>query len=250
MSETVAISVCIPAYEMGGEGANFLRHSLDILMHQSFQDFEVIVADQSSNREIEVVCDEYPKYVRHVRTSHLEHQASANTNAAVDAARGEIIKILFQDDFLAQTRALSEIIDSFEKPEVNWCLTGSLHTHDTENMFKPFVPRYHDRIQFGKNTISSPSVLAYRRSGAPRFDESLIWLMDVDFYKRCGDLWGPPDIIPEPLAVNRLHKGQVSVSVGRGRVRQELRHIRGKYKDQMSWYDWLHYLGRLRRTWV
>ena len=116
MSETVAISVCIPAYEMGGEGANFLRHSLDILMHQSFQDFEVIVADQSSNREIEAVCDKYPKYVRHVRTSHLKHQASANTNAAVDAARGEIIKILFQDEYqeVSKEKSLKELDEEFK----------------------------------------------------------------------------------------------------------------------------------------
>ena len=249
MTGLIALSVCIPAYDMGGEGPSFLRHSLDVLIRQDFRDFEIIVADQSSGIEIKAVCSEYSERVRHISTSHLAHQASANTNAAVDAACGEVVKILFQDDFLAETNALSKMMKIFERPEVNWCVTGSLHTYDAKAMVKPWVPWYHDRIQFGKNTISSPSVLAYRKSTAPRFDEELIWLMDVDFYKRCGDLWGRPYIIPEKLAVNRLHDGQVSAGIESERIRRELRHIWNKYQDQMSWMDWLYYLGRMRRTW-
>ncbi len=247
MPETPFLSVCIPSYAMGGHGAGFLRQSLTVLTGQGFDDFEVVVADQSDDTAIRDLCAEFGALnLRHVRTAHLKRQASANSNAAIEAARGEFVKLLFQDDFLNGVDALGRIAAAFERAD--WCLTGSAHTRDGERLMNPMVPRYHDRIHFGKNTVSSPSVLAFRRDGAPRFDENLVWLMDVDFYKRCAGQWGMPAIVPDPLVVNRLHKGQVSARVDRGHIRQELRHVRRKYARDMTWGDWAHYMGRMSRT--
>ncbi|MEM8538365.1 MAG: glycosyltransferase [Pseudomonadota bacterium] len=247
MPGTPYLSVCIPCYAMGGLGAQFLRQSLDVLAAQSFDSFEVIVTDQSDDTDIRDLCAEYRSLnLRHLPTGHLKRQASANTNAAFDAAKGEVVKVLFQDDFLNGTDALDQTARAFEGAD--WCLTGSLHTLDGTQLIRPMIPRYHNRIHFGENTVSSPSVLAVRREGAPRFDENLVWLMDVDLYKRCADQWGEPAILPEPLVVNRMHAGQVSAGVGRGLHRRELRYVQEKYANDMTWRDWVYYLGRMRRT--
>ncbi|MGJ5617624.1 glycosyltransferase [Sulfitobacter sp. MF3-043] len=249
MDSSLSLSVCIPAYSMGGMGAKYLRVSLDILAKQTFRNFEVIVADQSDDSHIADLCSSYADMtIRHLDTRHLKRQSSANTNAAINAAQNEIVKILFQDDFLNGDDAITQIAHAFAEPEVKWVVTGSEHTRDGHTLIRPFVPKFHDRIQFGKNTISSPSVLALRREKAPSFDEALIWLMDVDFYKQCALRFGPPKILRKPLVVNRQHASQVSESVSRARVRQELRHVRRKYAAHMSWGDWLHYVGRLRRS--
>ena len=249
MSSNPYISVCVPAYEMGGRGCEFLDHSLKVLSDQDFQNFEVVVADQSEDNAIKNLCDDYSGLnVRHIPTSHLKRQASANTNAAIDNSCGAVIKVLFQDDFLNGRDALAKIANAFEDPEVSWCLTGSEHSRDGASLIRPFVPRYHDRIHYGKNTVSSPSVLAFRRQMTPRFDENLVWLMDVDFYKQCALEWGLPLTLPEPLAVNRLHDGQVSAGVSPDLVRRELRYVHRKYGQDESWSDWFHYLGRLRKT--
>ncbi|MEM6587118.1 MAG: glycosyltransferase [Pseudomonadota bacterium] len=249
MPETPFLSVCIPSYAMGGQGAAFLQQSLDVLAGQDFSDFEVIVADQSDDTEIRDLCAGYDTLtLHHVQTGHLKRQASANTNAAIEAARGKVVKVLFQDDFMNGSEALAQIAAVFQNAD--WCLTGSAHTHDGTRLIRPMVPRYHDRIHFGKNTVSSPSVLAFQREGAPRFDENLVWLMDVDFYKQCADKWGAPAILPEPVVVNRLHPGQVSAGVDRSLVRRELRYIRDKNATNMTWGDWAHFLGRMSRTWI
>ena len=251
MSEASYVSVCIPAYEMGGHGCEFLNHSLKLLSEQSFRDFEVVVADQSEDSEISNLCRKYSGLnIKHIPTGHLKRQASTNTNAAIEKSSGTVIKILFQDDFLNGQDALGEIAGAFEQTDVNWCLTGSEHSRDGETLIRPFVPRYHDRIHYGKNTVSSPSVLAFRRELAPRFDENLVWLMDVDYYKQCALRWGLPQILPEPLTVNRLHNEQVSAGVSSDLVRKELRYVNQKYRDDVSWGDWLHYLGRLRKTYI
>ncbi|TLP65758.1 glycosyltransferase family 2 protein [Parasedimentitalea maritima] len=251
MDSFLRLSVCIPAYSMGGMGAQYLKTSLDILGQQEFRDFEVVVADQSDDNSIAELCLSYENMsVRHLDTRHLKRQGSANTNAAIEAAQGEIIKVLFQDDFLNGNDALTKIAGAFDDPEVHWIVTGSEHTRDGQTLIRPFVPHFHSRIQFGKNTISSPSVLALRRAHAPKFDEVLIWLMDVDYYKQCSLCFGLPKVLLEPLVVNRQHSGQVSASVSRALVRRELRYVRQKYAAHMSWGDWWHYIGRLRRTFL
>ena len=43
------ISIAIPTYDSNGEGAEFIRFSLDQIKKQSFKDLEVIISDDSNN---------------------------------------------------------------------------------------------------------------------------------------------------------------------------------------------------------
>lgn len=240
------ISICIPAYEMHGQGASYLAHSLEMMRQQIYTDFEVVVADQSNDNSVEKTCASFPDLsIRHIWTRDQPRQGSANTNAAIDAAKGSIVKILFQDDFLNGPDALGSIVSAFDDDKVKWCLNGSECTQDGHSLIRPLIPKYHSRIQFGKNTVSSPSVLALRRKNAPRFDEKLIWLMDVDYYKQCELCFGQPKIITAPLIVNRMHEGQVSESTDSKRKRQELHYIARKYSASLGMLDWAHYARRL-----
>jgi len=246
MSRIPKISICIPAYEMHGHGATFLANSFEILRQQTYTDFEVVVADQSNDNSVAETCASFPDLsIRHIWTRDQPRQGSANTNVAIDAAKGEIVKILFQDDFLNGPDALGGIVLAFDDNNVLWCLNGSECTEDGQALIRPMIPQYHSRIQFGKNTVSSPSVLALRRKNAPRFDENLVWLMDVDYYKQCELRFGPPTIIPEFLIVNRIHDGQVSATTGSKLKRQELQYIARKYSTSLGMLDWAHYARRL-----
>ena len=100
--KSVCISVCIPCYEMSGEGHKYLEHNLNQLLIQDFKNFEVIVSDQSKNNEIKVLCDRYKNSLnlKYYPNTDGKKQASANTNYAMKKASGDIIKILFQDDYL------------------------------------------------------------------------------------------------------------------------------------------------------
>ena len=69
------------------------------------------------------------------------------------------------------------------------------------------VPRLNDRMHLGRNTVSSPSVLAIRRTCRERFDESLQWLMDVEYYHRLHVAHGDPVILPETLVATAIAQG-------------------------------------------
>lgn len=244
MMRTPFLSICIPAYDMGGYGAQFLEQSLTKLTHQSFQNFEVVVSDQSIENGVEQTCNAFSKLlnINHFFFSDGLRQASANTNNAVRHAQGEVVKILFQDDILAREDALELTAKAFVG-DAAWMICGSAITYDGQNAIRPMVPRLHPQIRFGKNTVSSPSVLSVRREKALEFDEKLIWLMDVEMYHRLNKTYGSPRIAPEAMVLNRLHQGQVSNTSVTAELRcNELSYVRQKHKvgetlsDRVAYY--------------
>lgn len=139
------LSIIIPIHDMKG-GAEFLWRSINALTEQTFQDFEIIITKQGKMAE--------------------------NTNAGIDRARGELIKILYLDDYLASENSLQEIVDNFTD-DVEWLITG------TDTNPKPY---YTPDIETGNNKLGSPSALTIRNNNALRFDEKMDWLLDCDFY--------------------------------------------------------------------
>ncbi|MEQ8897465.1 MAG: glycosyltransferase [Roseovarius sp.] len=224
MSTAPAISVCIPAYDMGGAGGDYLGFSLERLTGQTFKDFEVVVSDQSDGPGVAEVCEAYADRLAIRRVAYREgkRQASANANNAMRHAGAPILKILFQDDFLCDDTALQQVFDAFQDPACRWALMGSAVTRDGETLERPMVPRWHDRIRWGFNTISSPSVLALEAGHGVWFDENLQWLMDGDMYHGCHKAFGAPAILSDTLVANRIHEGQVSAGVSRKLRRREV----------------------------
>jgi len=156
---------------------------------------------------------------------------SSNVNNALLNANGEIIKILFQDDFLVDNNSLEQQLIHFVGNHNHWLITACCHSKDDLCFYNAFYPRYHDDIHYGENTISSPSVLMIRNENIELFDESLFWLMDVDYYKRLYDKFGFPSICNYITVVNREHDRRVSNNEATEEIRQkELNYINQKYK--------------------
>jgi len=209
------MSICIPTYEMNGKGYIYLRESFDILSRQTFKDFNIIISDHSKDGKIADLCTEYKDLldINYYKNNYNLGNSSANINNAIKKADGKIIKILFQDDFLYSEASLEEIINNFDLEKDNWLITACIHSNDGVNFYRPFYPKYNKYIYLGKNTISSPSVLTIKNSDPLLFDEKIIWLMDVDYYKRCYNLFGNPKILNKINVVNRTGIHQVSNSV-------------------------------------
>lgn len=225
------ISVVIPCYEMNDMGHIFLAQSLDKLVAQEFKDFEVIISDNSNNSLIENLCKEYSNKLDIKYFKNSIRGSSANTNNGIRHAKGELIKFLFQDDFLLNEYSL-KIIDVNFKPEDNWLITACETSFDGVTLIRPFYPMYNDAIHLGNNTISSPSVLTIRNKEPLMFDEKSMWLMDVDYYKRLYDKYGEPKIIDTIAVVNRIGSHQVSNSqITDNIIKFEYEYMKKKHND-------------------
>lgn len=202
------ISICIPTHEMQGKGPEFLEHSLGIISNQSFKDFEVVVSDNSENNEIKKVCEKF----FHLQINYFRNPRKGmapNTNEAIKASKGELIKILYLDDYLYGKDALKDIVETF-RPKDNWLVSACVHTYDGEKFVNPHWPNYHQKIYEGGNTIGSPSVLTIRNEGKLLFDEGLTWVLDCELYKRYHDAYGLPRCLNTPNVVIRIGDHQVT----------------------------------------
>jgi hypothetical protein len=98
-----------------------------------------------------------------------------------------------------------------------------------ENVMKPV---YHNKIYLGHNTISSPSVMTIKNDNEMLiFDESLIWLVDVDYYKKCFDKFGLPDIIDAITVVNREQPNRVTKSMTQEIIDKETQQLYNRYEN-------------------
>ena len=207
------ISIAMPTYESHGRAEEFARFQLEKFLKQDYKDFEVVISDHSKDDIIKNICEEYKDRLNilYVRNKKGRGLSSYNANNAIEHCSGEIIKFLWFDDFLWDDYSLQFTYESFDS-DTNWLVSACQHTRDDgKTFYRPFVPRYHDQIYLGNNTISGPSVLSIRNTEDKiYFDDRLIWLMDVDYYKRLYDKYGMPKILNKITVVNRDHPDQLS----------------------------------------
>jgi hypothetical protein len=228
------LSVCIPTYEMNGKGDIFLEHSFKILATQTFKDFNIVISDHSKSDIIKDLCDRYSNKLDIIYIKNLEMigNSSANINNAIKYAKGKLIKILFQDDFLFNEDSLEIIVNNFDIFKYKWLVSRCEHSYDGETFVRDFKPHYHDNIHLGDNTISSPSVLTIVNETPLLFDEKLIWLMDCDYYKQCYIKFGEPKILNAITVVNRIGSHQVSNTLATNEIKNnEYKYVTEKYND-------------------
>ena len=224
-------SICIPVWEQGGFGLQYLKDLIYSIRIQTFQDWEIVISDHSQNHDIFDFCLEESKkdyILRYFKYEENYGNGVANLNNVLKKAEGEIIKIMFQDDFMFDRRCLQKFNEVFKYKSNKWAVCGCNHTRDGVNFERPMVPSWNDRLLEGVNTISSPSVLAFRNENVELFDENLTMLMDVAYYYRLGQRYGMPTVIEDCLVTNRCHENQIS-SMYSGNLEEEIKFCKDKY---------------------
>lgn len=207
--KTPKVSVCVPFHWMRN-WQFYLVRCLESIEKQSFKDYEVILTKAGS--------------------------MSVNTNRAMESARGDLVKILYMDDYLAHGDSLKEIAEWFDHPEAynsHWLVTGCLHQGmergEPETPHSYHEPKYAKDIHTGNNSIGSPSVLTMRKTSLLYFDERLSWLLDCDLYRQLYDEYGLPTILNTPNVIIGLHDGQTSNLMSNEEQQKELDYMSKKY---------------------
>ena len=225
------VSIAIPCYEMHGNGLEFLEFNFNKFKNQKYDNLQIVISDHSKNDEIQQLCNKWNNVIniKYVKYEEKLGSSSANINNAINHCDGELIKILFQDDFLYHDDSISEIVENFEDKD-EWLVTSCLHTTNGTDFYYEHKPGYNDKIHLGINTISSPSVLTIRNNRNERFDERLIWLMDCDMYRQLYDRYGLPKVLDKVNVVNRLWGNRLSDTISQDIKDNENHIISKKYQ--------------------
>jgi glycosyltransferase involved in cell wall biosynthesis len=94
------MTIGVPVYN----GEQYLAESLEALVGQTYEDFELIISDNASTDGTEAICRRYARAdsrVRYLRQPRNKGCA-ANHNVLVNAARGELFKWAMDDDLYAR----------------------------------------------------------------------------------------------------------------------------------------------------
>lgn len=191
------ISLVVPIHWMK-DWSYFLTRCLASIEGQTFTDYEIIITKAGKMAE--------------------------NTNAGILKATGEIIKILYMDDYLAHPEALQNLADNFKG---GWLATGCVHDYGDGELIQPHKASF-DGIP-SANTIGSPSVIAFENNDPLLFDEQMTWVLDLDYYKRLHERYGEPTILDSYDVVMGCGDHQVTHILPEGDKRKEEKYFIDKY---------------------
>ncbi|MCP9850235.1 glycosyltransferase family 2 protein [Cyanobium sp. Morenito 9A2] len=217
------ISICIPAYKN--------RASLQRLLHsireQHFNDYEVIVCDDSCSDELDALVAAYEglpgfRYVR----NRQRLGSPANWNFCVSLAHGAWIKIMHHDDWFSAPASLSLFASEADQTAVSFLFCSCDAFKNGKEYGFTYAPFGDDKKLLkttdllpyellSVNRIGCPSVTLMRRSCYQDFDPRLIWFVDVDAYIRQigrGDVLYLSDRL---VNVTYLSENQITHAVGK-----------------------------------
>jgi glycosyltransferase involved in cell wall biosynthesis len=183
------VSVIIPSFN---EAAAVIRASLGSIVGQTFEDFECIVVDDSTDCELAAVCREICTedtrfvYVRPEKRLGL----SGSLNLALATARGKWVARFDADDICLPTRLALQVQYLEDHPKVD-VLGGGMEVIDSEGSFvaSRHYPEAHDEIERSihfSTPIAHPTVMFRRQVvlGSGGYDSSLRFAEDLDLWLR------------------------------------------------------------------
>lgn len=208
------VSVLIPTYN----SAIYLDEAIQSVLHQTFQDYELIIVDnQSTDNTDEVVS----KYLTNNKVAYYKNETNigmaGNWNQCLQYASGEYIKLLCSDD-----KFHPQLLEKF---------VAVLDDHPTVSVVTSYKIEFGDKdlkvetpfslLQPGENMIAhslarlnwigEPSTVMFRKKHLwiGHFKTELKWITDWDMWLRLlklGDLY----IVPEHLSYFRFHSNQAT----------------------------------------
>jgi glycosyltransferase involved in cell wall biosynthesis len=116
MDATPRLSIGLPVYN----GEKYLAESLDALLGQSYEDFELLISDNASTDDTASICDQYQRQDSRIR--YFRHAcnigSSPNHDFVFQQSRGELFKWAAADDLYAQDLLARCIAALDEHPSV------------------------------------------------------------------------------------------------------------------------------------
>ena len=126
------VSYCIPTHDGNAKCQMYLFDIFHALECQTDQRFDVWISDHSESKKVYAACEDYADVldIKYVPNDKKRGNISANTNNALRHADGEILKVLFSDDFILTRTLNQELIQAFDNTPYQWAVTGYAHSID------------------------------------------------------------------------------------------------------------------------
>jgi glycosyltransferase involved in cell wall biosynthesis len=216
-------TVVVPVYCSSDEHAGFLRETLQSIAAQTFRDFETVIVDDCSPKDVAPLVESIDglpdaRIIRNER--NIGHAESRN--AGIQAASGELIAFCDHDDLWLpeKLRRQVEVLETNPDAAMVFCDVEVFGPHanrlSIDQSIIPERPSFYWFVSHGNFTITATAVIARRQA-----------MLDIGLfdsrYSTCDDFdaWlkilmrAPVVHLPERLARYRLHGSNVNYAVDR-----------------------------------
>lgn len=209
------ISIIIPTYNRAG----FIGETINSVLAQTYQDFEIIVADDGSTDNTAEVVAEFGNAVTYVFLPH-RGQPAATRNAGLTIAQGEFIAFLDSDDLYLPRKLEIQSTALDTHPNVGIVYSNGYFFKDNPNQPTGYVqdglptPSGDIFPELLRGNFLAPPVILIRRlclDTAGLFDENtaLLGCEDYDLWLRIAVQYQAL-YLPETVAAIRRHSQNIS----------------------------------------
>ena len=212
------VSVVIPLYNAEA----FIRKTVESVLHQTFQDFEIIVVDDGSTDTGPDIAREMGKNDGRIRVVRIPNSGrpSVPRNVGISNSNGEFVAFLDQDDLWDSQKLALQVGLLNENPALDF-VSSVAETFGNISFFSErfgIIPRkYHlrDKSYLLTSPIVCSSVVARKKVleqfGGFDEDPRLIAVEDYDLWIRILES-GEGAIVPLALVRYRFHHAGTSAS--------------------------------------
>lgn len=212
--QTPRVSILLPVYN----AESYLAETLESLLRQSYEDFELIAVNDGSTDASESILRGYAERDARVRlVSRPNTGLVVALNEMLDIARGDLCARMDADDIALPHRLERQVAAFDARPELV-CLGGAIELIDEHGtpLHRPAPVCGNEAVQRealrGRTPICHPAAMF--RSEAVRavggYIDDAYPAEDLDLWLRLGEV-GALDNLPETILRYRLHEESISV---------------------------------------
>lgn len=108
ITENILVSVIVPIYNV----EKYLPKCLDSIIHQSYENLEIILVDDGSTDKCPLICDDYAKKDKRIKVIHKNNGGLSDArNVGLEIAKGEYCAFIDSDDYV-DTDFIKTLINS------------------------------------------------------------------------------------------------------------------------------------------
>lgn len=208
---TPTVSVILPCCNR----LHYLRQTVESVLAQTFTDWELIIADDGSEAATLAYLREVGRHdkVRVLQRAHAGNPAAIR-NAALRAARGELVAFIDSDDLWLPLKLERQVGALRADGACRWSYTavrrigpdGAVLASDASRCWTPYAGAIFEELLTLEAVVATPSVIAERAlvEEAGGFDEEQRYFEEYDLWLRLIQR-SEVAVIAEPLACVRSH---------------------------------------------
>jgi hypothetical protein len=248
MTEAPQVSVLVKAFNH----APYIRQTIDSILGQSLQNFEIVVTDDAST-------DATSEVLRSLRDNRIRLQTLARNlgisgamNTTIARARGRYFAILNSDDWALPGRLQQQVDFLDANPGVSLVFGMPLAVDEDGKPTEAYsdfnqslrLPDFSRRswlrqFFYAGNCLCAPTAMirreAYQAAGA--YDRRLTNLQDLDMWIRMLVAGHAIHVLPQPLTALRIRANHANMSAPRSDTRLRTQFETGRILHHFAAFD-------------